>query len=177
MNKNIFFIGGIHGVGKTTLCDYISKKYNISHFSASTLISNYKKTPFKSLFIESIGENQHILIKMITALFDKNKNYLLDGHFYLLNKNKQPEKIPKETYINLNIKKILVLTEDINIIFNRLKSRNNYIYSLSMLQDLQNKELHYSQEIASILNIPHKSINLSLIDRSHLNNELDKFFK
>lgn len=177
MDKNIFFIGGIHGVGKTTLCNYVSKKYNIEHLSASTLIANYKNKPFNSLFIEGMDENQDILVKIVKSTLDKNKIYLLDGHFYLLNKDKQPEKVPEKTFVDLGIKKIIVLTEDINTILYRLKSRNNYNYDLNMLQDLQNKELNYSKQISSILNVPYKLINLSSTDKSNLDNELNKFFE
>lgn len=175
MSKNIFFVGGIHGVGKTTFCNSTSNQYNIEHFSASNLIANYKNRPFKSLFVDEIEKNQDILVTVTKNLFNPNKMYLLDGHFYLLNKHKQPEKIPKSTFINLGIKKILILTEDVNIIFTRLKSRNNYSYDLNMLNELQNKEIEYSREISSILGVPYKCINLSTIDKLSLNAEIKDF--
>ena len=128
------------------------------------------------MFIDEIVENQDVLVKIIRASFNNEKNYLLDGHFYLINKYKQPEQVPKGTFINLGIKKIVVLTVDINTIYTRLKSRNNYEYDLNMLQDLNNKELAYSQKIASILNVPYICIDLSVMDDKCVSNKLIDFF-
>jgi len=38
MNKEIIFIGGIHGVGKGTLCKRIASDLNIIHLSASEVL-------------------------------------------------------------------------------------------------------------------------------------------
>lgn len=42
MKRQIIFVGGIHGVGKTTLCKKIESRYNMEHFSASNLIAKEK---------------------------------------------------------------------------------------------------------------------------------------
>ena len=36
--KNIIFIGGIHGVGKGTLCEKVCNDLNIRHLSASEVL-------------------------------------------------------------------------------------------------------------------------------------------
>jgi adenylate kinase len=38
MFKNIFFIGGIHGVGKSTICQQVCREMNIEYLSASELL-------------------------------------------------------------------------------------------------------------------------------------------
>ena len=43
INYNINFIGGIHGVGKTTFCKLLTERIGYLHYSASSLIKEYKK--------------------------------------------------------------------------------------------------------------------------------------
>lgn len=177
MRANINFISGIHGVGKTTLCNYISEKYCIEYYSASKLISDAKQIPFTSLFIEGIDENQQMLISSINELFDNNNDYLLDGHFCLINKNGEPEKISQGTFEQLRIKNIIVLIEDIYKIWNRLKARNNYEYNLDMLDKLQKIEIDYSKGISILLDVPYTILDLSNLSQEAIEFKLDIIFK
>ena len=42
MTKKIIFVAGIHGVGKTYLCQRLKESMGVDHFSASQLISEFK---------------------------------------------------------------------------------------------------------------------------------------
>lgn len=53
--KNIIFIGGIHGVGKGTLCEKVCNKLNIKHLSASEVLK-----------WEEISEKENKLVKDFT---------------------------------------------------------------------------------------------------------------
>ena len=67
-DKKIIFVGGIHGVGKTTLCRKISEKLLLKHFSASDLISNLKSENIaKDKKVSDVNENQNILLESIKA--------------------------------------------------------------------------------------------------------------
>ncbi|GFZ34280.1 hypothetical protein CSC2_48060 [Clostridium zeae] len=168
MQNNIVFISGIHGVGKTTLCNNISSEFNIPYYTASKLISDVKKIPFTSLFIDGIDTNQDLLVSAANKLIDRNKTCILDGHFCLLNKNEEPEKIPQKTFELLGLKSIIVLTEDVNTIWYRLKERNNCEYDINLLKELQEMELAYSHEISAFLNIPYIVLDLSNSDNESL---------
>lgn len=39
MNKGIIFIGGVHGVGKGTLCKRLASDLKITHLSASEVLN------------------------------------------------------------------------------------------------------------------------------------------
>ena len=177
MNKNVIFIAGIHGVGKTTFCKYISKKYDIKHYLASEIIAEAKKVPFTTLFIEDVDENQIILINSIKSLNYKNKEYILDGHFCLLNRYKSIERIPKKTFELLSIKTIIILIDNVALIHNRLKNRTGIEYSLDMLDEFQQNEICYSREIASILNVPYIIFDRSSMDECEIDRQLDYIFK
>lgn len=176
MDNNIIFVAGIHGVGKTTLCKYIFQKYNIKHYTASTLIAEAKERPFTTLFIKDIDKNQTTLINAVNQIRDENQEYILDGHFCLLNEFKSIERVPPKTFELLGIKTIIVLTENINTIYTRLKDRSGIEYSLDMLYKLQEDELDYSYEISSVLNVPYIVLDVSNTDEISLNKKIDTIF-
>lgn len=93
--RRIIFVGGVHGVGKTTLCDDLAAKFNIEHFSASTLIAREKEEEhLRSKRVDNIAKNQDHLVVAINKYFNSTSWYLLDGHFCLLNKDNKITQIP-----------------------------------------------------------------------------------
>ena len=55
-NYNINFIGGIHGVGKTTFCKLLTERIGYLHYSASSLIKEYKNLE-KDKKVDKVNEN------------------------------------------------------------------------------------------------------------------------
>ena len=101
---NIYFIGGIHGTGKTSICKLLSNKYKIPHYSSGILINKGKQT-YKQ--VDKIKDNQEILIKEIEKLSKYNNNIILDGHYTLLDTNNNIQYISDELFSNLSIKEML----------------------------------------------------------------------
>jgi adenylate kinase len=63
MEHKIIFIGGVHGVGKTFLCNTVREELDIDHYSASDLIKKVKNVKFPTnKHIKGIGGNQNALI-------------------------------------------------------------------------------------------------------------------
>lgn len=154
--RNMIFIGGIHGVGKTFFSNNISKEYSIGNYSASELISKKKQELFsKDKKVDNIGENQDFLKESLEELVLGDKWFLLDGHFCLLNKDSTISRISEETFYGLSPKAIVVISDSIENISLRLKNRDNIIYDEELLRIFLNDELNYSRIIASNLNIPY----------------------
>ncbi|MBO8171491.1 MAG: AAA family ATPase [Bacillaceae bacterium] len=152
----IIFVGGIHGVGKTTLCKQISEQFKLLHYSASDLISQRKKVDFNNeKKVRNINENQNLLLEAINCLDTRDNCLLLDGHFCLINTFGEIRKIPIETFINLSPSAIICCTESPTKIFTRLKERDNINYDINFLERYQRIELAYSQEISEKLNVPY----------------------
>ncbi|MCT4594626.1 MAG: ATP-binding protein [Anaeromicrobium sp.] len=164
MRKNIIFISGIHGVGKTTFAKSMSKKYGIEYYSSSELISNNCNKKFDSKLTNEIDENQNQLLNAVEKLLNKKKIYFLDGHFCLLDKKLYIKRIPLGTYMNLGIKAIILLVDSVENINNRLNYRDNRNYELDLISEFQKQELNYANEIASMLDVPIICIDIGKCD-------------
>ena len=156
----IIFIGGVHGVGKTPLCKSVCTKFNVIHHSASKLIEKYSHIKFSSnMRVENINRNQEILIQAINKYLDINKNYLLDGHFCLLNQDGIITEIPLPTFTVISPVAIILLYENPSNIYSRLKNKGKKIYDMDLLTSFQEQELRYSRAVATKLNIPYLKTN------------------
>ncbi|GED17196.1 ATP-binding protein [Aneurinibacillus migulanus] len=153
--KKIIFVGGIHGVGKTSFCNELSSSHNLLHYSASKLIAQEKKEQFsKNKYIDNIDKNQDLLIEAINNYTPDNKWFLLDGHFCLLNKEGIITKVPEETFHIMRPQGIIVLKDCIENIVLKLRKRDGTDYDINLLQSFQKAELDYSRLISHELNIP-----------------------
>lgn len=154
MLNNIAFIGGIHGVGKSTICQNICRELNLEYLSASELLkwkeinkdANNKK-------VKDIPDTQNRLILGLTNAIKNGRQYLLDGHFCLLNTNNEIEYIPLETFKQINPISLNIILGDITEIKNRLEMRDGKPYEYNLLEDLQNEELKYAKQLSKSLGI------------------------
>ena len=152
---NLIFVGGIHGVGKSNFCEIAKEKLNINSYSASNLIVDLKQKGFnKDKLIPDINENQNYLLMAIEKLNAKETNYLLDGHFCLLDSFGTVKRIEAETYINLKPQAIILLVEKSSTVAERRKTRDGITYDVSEIEKFQQEEISYSKEIAEIVNAP-----------------------
>lgn len=156
--SKIIFIGGIHGVGKTTICQKIAATFNIEYFSASSLIQKEKKEEYeRGKQVSQVEGNQEYLLKAIKKNFNNEKWYLLDGHFCLLNRNNKITKIPCSTYEFIFPSAIIVLIDNPDDICKRLESRDHIKYNVELLKELQDEELAYAKYLTNYLGIPYFS--------------------
>lgn len=152
----IFFIAGIHGVGKTFLCNQIVDKFNFKTYSASKLIEEFKQEKFdNNKKIKDINNNQEYLIRAINRIRSKKDIFVLDGHFCLLNSESQVTRIPEDTFLKISPNAILVLHDTVNNIIKRLQNRDHVTYDVDLIDTFQKEELKYSLEIAEILQVPY----------------------
>lgn len=158
--RKIIFIAGVHGVGKTTLCNDLADKFNIKHFSASDLIRTEKEEEhLRNKQVENIDINQDYLIIAINKYFNSATWYLLDGHFYLLNKDNEITQIPYSIYEGIAPSAILVLVDKAENIYARLKSRDSIRYDLALLRSFQEQEIVYAEYIRDKLGVPYLMSN------------------
>jgi adenylate kinase len=151
----IIFVAGVHGVGKTTLCNDLATKFNVEHFSASDLIAKEKKEErLCSKQVENIDGNQDHLVVAINKYCNNANWCLLDGHFCLLNKENAITKIPYSTYEGIAPSAILVLVDKPENIFSRLNLRDGVKYDLDLLRSLQEQEILYAEYVRNQLCIP-----------------------
>ncbi|WP_296316643.1 ATP-binding protein [Winogradskyella sp. UBA3174] len=153
-DRNIIFIGGIHAVGKGTVCEKITQKFNFEHLSASQVLKWNEISDLKNKKVENFNTTQDRLLTNLDKITQPNKRYLLDGHFTLLNSKGEPEKIDESTFVGIQPKSIILLTCEPKIIFERLKKRDNSTYKLDVLEKMQTMEIEHAKYISRKLDIP-----------------------
>lgn len=152
--RKVIIMGGVHGVGKSYLCSIIRIRRKISIYSASDLIRQYQKekTDFNKR-VPNINRNQNALITAIEENVPDDINMLLDGHFCLLNSNNEIQKIPRSTFEELNVVGIITIIDNVENILRHLKSRDNSSFDKKFINEFQNMEISYSEEVAKKLGV------------------------
>jgi len=151
----MIFISGIHGVGKTYFCNIIKEKLGIKNYSASQLIAEKRKRGFSAdKCVSDIDDNQLLLLDAINELWQAGDEFILDGHFCLLNRKGVITRIPMETYAMLKPDIMILLLENPKIIAERRFQRDGIRQEERTIIDFQEAEKVYATEIAEQLNIP-----------------------
>lgn len=152
--NNIIFVGGIHGVGKGTICNRICEVTDFVHLSASEILKWNEISQPGNKNVANIQSTQDSLLEGLKKTLQKNKSYLLDGHFCLFNSEGKVEKVPLEIFERISPKLIAVVTTDVQLIKERLERRDNKSYGFEILKLMQNMEKKYAKEIAFSLDTP-----------------------
>lgn len=154
MNKNVIFIAGVHGVGKSTIVKNISKELDIDSYTASDIINGnkYSLSNNKKVDKSEIKNNQDLLVDGLKK-YRNNRKILLDGHFVLFSENDEIVKIPFENYLRLNLSSIIVLINTSENICKNLRQRDKKNYSIKVIEKMQNYEIEYAKEVSNQLKI------------------------
>lgn len=160
MKHRIIFVGGVHGVGKTSLCNKVCEELNIGHYSASDLIKKVKNVEFPiNKRIKGIEENQDSLIVAVDKCIECETVCLLDGHFCLLDSDGKVIDIPMSTFLSLSPIAIIVLNDEPNNIYSRIKDRDGEKTGIDDLAIFQENEIKYSKSVSEALEVPYLLAN------------------
>lgn len=154
MKSNIAFIGGIHGVGKSSVCKRICDELEMQYLSASELLNwnKIEKDP-KNKKIENILVTQNLLIAGLSKYFSDEKYYLLDGHYCLLNSKNEILHVPFETFKKMNLFSVNIILGEISQIKKCLELRDSKIYDYDLLERMQTEEFSYAKQLSKTLEI------------------------
>jgi len=151
-SKNIIFVGGIHAVGKSTFTDYARKiASNIKLLSCSALL-NWENPEDKE--VEDVMSNQERLLRALNNVVDIDKPYFIDGHFCLLDQNHNIVPVAFDVIKAINPRRIFLLTENINVIHDRLLSRDGKDYDLTLLAEMAAKEQELAENFSAQYDVP-----------------------
>ncbi len=159
--SHIIFFGGVHGVGKSTFCKKLKEDIGIQTYTASQLIKTAKNSNTTTdKRVNNIEDNQSLLLK---SLQDKSKdgNFILDGHFCLINVSGEIETIPIDTFYKINPRVLFLLELDATKIYENLKRRDHVHYDLNFIQEMLRTERKHAEEISIKLQIPLEIITIS----------------
>src|SRR5688572_4201637 len=141
----IVFVGGVHGVGKTSTCLQAAELLNWRHESASGII---KKERMDAISVESkrVGDipgNQELLLQGVSRLAVNDSPLILDGHFTLLNSTGGIEKVDPEVFKQLGISIFVVLEDSPGSILARIQGRGQGVSSEILINEQQDAEIGY----------------------------------
>lgn len=162
----VFFITGIHGVGKTTLCNQFKTQSKIHFFSASQLIKSMRPDSLDSSSknVHDIDNNQTILLHAIESKLLNFPVIVLDGHSTLFNSHGEIKRLPVSVFEPMQLRAICCVYEQPAIITERLLARDNRTYDVSFIKQHQEIELAHSADIANHLGIPFQTVTSSQSD-------------
>ena len=154
MKNNIAFIGGIHGVGKSTICRQICKELRMEYLSASNIIK-WKDINEDALNkkVKSIPDTQDRLITGLTKVVQENRSYLLDGHYCLLSEENEIIQVPIDTFKLINPISLGIILGEIDEIVHRLGLRDGKPYDRTLLKRMQESELSYARHLSKTLGV------------------------
>ena len=156
----VVFVAGVHGVGKTYLCERFSAISGIQHASASSLIKKELKTANweSNKLVSDIDSNQIALTAAVTRITKNSKQLLLDGHFVLKKQDNSLAAVHENTFKDLNLSMIFLIESGAEVIRHRLISRDSNT-SAGDIENFLQEERSRASFISSFLNIPLITLN------------------
>ena len=151
-----YFIGGVYGVGKSTLVQNMKETYHgYSQFSASDLISQSNNESYGSnKFVKDADQNQVILIDSLKKIRHQCDNdILLAGHFCIVTKNMDIDILPSYVFKSLSVDKIVVLTSSIQKISMNLLGRDDKKYDKNFIKKFQDSEIDTALKVSKIIGV------------------------
>ena len=151
---NLLFFGGIHGSGKSYTIQKSISGTNYIHLTASKVLKwkDLSENP-ENKSVKNISGNQDILVENLNKIIKEGNNYILDGHFTLLDTNYNITNVPEKTFEAISPKAFFVKTSEPEKIFDRLQERDNKKWNLKLIQNMQSQELDYANYLSKKLNI------------------------
>lgn len=153
----IVFVGGVHGVGKSTHCQHISQRTGLRWFMASALIKAEMQSAIavgSKVVVDPIG-NQELLLRGVRNCMSPDQGRaLLDGHFTLQNADGEIVAIDIDVLLRLGLERIIVIRDEAAAICSRLRERDGQDWSISQISAHQDTEINQAHDVATKLRIP-----------------------
>ena len=148
------FIGGVHGVGKTTICKVSLDPLGFDCISASELIRRHVTMHKTDKRVRNVGKNQDVLVAESNKEKSKSLLYGLDGHYCLLNKDGAIERLPVEVFGSLGLDLLALVDSTVDEVVSHLQARDGTKWSKKTVAALMSAERTHARRVAKSLNIP-----------------------
>lgn len=153
--KRLFiFLAGVHGAGKSSVCQSVFEPAGFHCVSASSIIRNAAGEVRPTKTVVNVDSNQAKLLDGVSELKLSHRWLILDGHFVLLRPDKEFERIDVAVYRELNPDAIIVMKAAPELIASRLGSRDATSWNPNFVERFQDCEIEHASRIAAELKIP-----------------------
>jgi len=151
---SLIFVGGIHGVGKTTICQKVFVPLGYHCVTASSLISAYGGRADTNKRVDDVSNNQVALIEQLAFEKKMHCRLLLDGHFTLINSREQIEPIALGVFQKMKPTHIILFKGDPSEIAKRLEVRDGRKWSPEFISSFQDAEERHARHVSDSIGIP-----------------------
>lgn len=148
------FIGGVHGVGKTTICKNALDPLGFDCCSASSLIRRRVTMHKTDKRVKNVDGNQAVLIRESTKEAARTLLYGLDGHFCLLNAQGEIERLPIEVFRALKLDLLVLVDSTVEVVRAHLQQRDGTAWTKTRVSRLMSAERAHAKAVAAELGIP-----------------------
>src|SRR5262245_55005538 len=123
----IVFCGGVHGVGKSSLCRVLAPRIGAVHISAGSLLRTAGLASTHGHAVSYVWRNQDYLRDALAAQQRRigDRPILLDGHFCLLSPLHSIRILPLSLFEWLSPVALLIVVDDPSAIVERLVRRDD----------------------------------------------------
>lgn len=152
----MIFLGGVHGVGKSSMCSEVAQNIGLSVFGASAVIRAERQVPSADsrTTVGDVRGNQELLVQGVRKrLAESVGTFLLDGHFVLRTLDGAIERIDTEIYVALGVNHIICIRDDPQAIARRLLDRDGVMHRVDDISILQSEELDHAAHVCRQLKI------------------------
>ena len=152
----MIFLGGVHGVGKTSMCAGVSERFGLQVISASAIIRAERAQPSSDsrTAVLNVGGNQGLLVRGVQRIVaDVPARYLLDGHFALRTLAGNIEEIGADVFRAIGVSGLICLIDDPTAIAQRLEKRDCVAHDAITISELQSAELRSAEAISGTLGL------------------------
>ncbi|MEZ8349266.1 ATP-binding protein [Vibrio splendidus] len=149
--KEIYFVSGIHGAGKGTLCQEVNEKIGLPVYSCSDLIKQNSEYVECGKVVSTAERNQEALIHGLNKI--NEDKFILDGHFCLVGQNDAIIELGYEVFDAIGPVAVINVVCDPVIVHQRMLERDGSALEVSLLDKLQVNEVKRVNEFCEARSI------------------------
>lgn len=154
----VVFVGGVHGVGKSTCCAQVAQLAGCLHVTASEIIRRERAQAIASAgkLVADVNGNQKLLIRGFHTLRGEagTTPILLDGHFAMRDGLGDIQSVPVDVFRSLGIDRVVCLVDEPSAIAERTRRRDGTAPADQEIAALQDAELRHARSVAATLTLP-----------------------
>lgn len=154
------FVAGVHGVGKSYLCQQYALEFGVIHESASGLIRReFSQAEWSAdKKVHNVHDNQIALRSAVKRINDSGRQLLLDGHFVLINSESKFVLLDSPVFEGLELTGVILIEADSEVISSRLALRDS-VQSAVDINAFLMAERAQAQSVCRCLDIPLKVLS------------------
>lgn len=151
----LFFLGGVHGAGKSSVASALATRLPARALSASALIRQEGVEPSTSdKRVNDIAGNQERLLRALSRYREPGTAIILDGHYCLRAESGEPVALTVDVFRRLCPDALLLLEDDPDAIAERLGERDRQHHEASNIAALTLCERAVAELVSATLCLP-----------------------